>query len=194
MITFLDRIAIASAGPRIQRALNLSADQWGWVLGAFILSYGLFEIPSGALGDRWGPRPTLTRIVVWWTAFTALTSAAFSFVPLVLIRFLFGAGEAGAYPNMAAVTGRWFPAKARARAQGFIWGASRLGGALSPLLVVPLQIWIGWRQAFVVLGAIGLLWAAAWHIWYPATEPVTQSSYQAAPYGRLLRAPQLRLI
>lgn len=193
-ITFLDRIAIASAGPRIQRSLHLSADQWGWVLGSFILAYGLFEIPGGALGDRNGPRNMLTRIVIWWSAFTALTGAAFSFVPLVTIRFLFGAGEAGAYPNMAAVTARWFPAKERAQAQGFIWGASRFGGALAPLLVVPLQNWIGWRQTFVVFGVIGLLWVLAWRIWYPVTESVTQPIHKTAPYGRLLRAKQLWLI
>jgi predicted MFS family arabinose efflux permease len=194
MITFLDRIAIASAGLRIQQDLRLSADQWGWVLGAFILAYGLFEIPAGALGDRNGPRNVLTRIVIWWSAFTALTGAAFSFAPLVAIRFLFGAGEAGAYPNMAAVTARWFPVKERARAQGFIWGASRFGGALAPLLVVPLQAWIGWRQTFVVFGAIGVLWVIAWRVWYPASEPATQRLHTSAPYGRLLRAKQLWLI
>jgi predicted MFS family arabinose efflux permease len=194
MITFLDRIAIASAGLRIQQDLQLSADQWGWVLGAFILAYGLFEIPAGALGDRNGPRNVLTRIVIWWSAFTALTGAAFSFVPLVAIRFLFGAGEAGAYPNMAAVTARWCPAKERAQAQGFIWGASRFGGALAPLLVVPLQAWIGWRQTFIVFGAIGVLWVIAWRVWYPAAEPATQPLHTSAPYGRLLRAKQLWLI
>jgi ACS family glucarate transporter-like MFS transporter len=195
MITFLDRIAIASAGPRIQQALHLSADQWGWVLGAFILAYGLFEIPTGAMGDRRGPKSVLTRIVIWWSAFTALTGAAFSFGPLVTIRFLFGAGEAGAYPNMAAVTARWFPVKERAQAQGFIWGASRLGGALAPLLVVPLQRWIGWRQTFVVFGAVGLLWAVAWRAWYPtAGEPSANFHYAAARYGRLLRVKQLWLI
>ena len=195
MVTFLDRIAIASAGPRIQQALHLSAGQWGWVLGAFILAYGVFEIPTGAMGDRNGPRNVLTRIVIWWSAFTALTGAAFSFAPLVAIRFLFGAGEAGAYPNMAAVTARWFPVEERAQAQGFIWGASRFGGALAPLLVIPLQNWIGWRQTFVVLGAIGVLWVIAWRVWYPAAaEPTSQLVHGAAPYGRLLRAKQLWLI
>ena len=194
MITFLDRIAIASAGPRIQQALHLSAGQWGWVLGAFILAYGLFEIPAGAMGDRNGPRNVLTRIVIWWSAFTALTGAAFSFAPLVAIRFLFGAGEAGAYPNMAAVTARWFPVGERARAQGFIWGASRFGGALAPLLVIPLQNWIGWRQAFVFFGLIGVLWVLAWRVWYPEAEQEMKPSHKAAPYRRLLRAKQLWLI
>jgi MFS transporter, ACS family, glucarate transporter len=165
MVTFLDRIAIASAGPRIQRALHISASQWGWVLGAFILSYGLFEIPTGAMGDRVGPRKVLTRIVLWWSAFTALTGLAWSFAPLVAIRFMFGAGEAGAYPNMSAITARWFPLKERAQAQGFIWAASRFGGALAPVLVIPLQTSIGWRWTFAVLGALGVLWTVAWMAW-----------------------------
>lgn len=195
MITFLDRIAIASAGPRIQRALRLSADQWGWVLGAFILSYGLFEIPTGALGDRRGARGVLTRIVLWWSAFTALTGAAFSFGTLVGIRFLFGAGEAGAYPNMSAVVRNYLPDNERARAQGFIWAASRLGGALAPLIVVPLQIWIGWRQTFLVLGAIGLLWAILWRRSLP-DPPREQpgATGEPAPYRQLLREKQMWLI
>ena len=137
-IAFLDRLAIAVAGPRMQDELQIRPDQWGWVLGAFALAYGLFEIPSGASGDRLGQRRVLTRIVVLWSAFTALTAAATGFVQLMVIQFLFGAGEAGAYPNVSGVIARWFPASERARSQGAVWAASRIGGALSPLLVVPL--------------------------------------------------------
>lgn len=128
IITFLDRIAIASAGPRIQDELHIAADRWGWIIGAFVFAYGLFEVPTGALGDRLGQRRVLTRIVLWWSAFTSLTGAATGFFPLLGIRFLFGAGEAGAYPNISGVLSRWFPAGERARTQGFIWGASRFGG------------------------------------------------------------------
>jgi MFS transporter, ACS family, glucarate transporter len=183
MITFLDRIAIASAGPRIQQALRISSSQWGWVLGAFILSYGLFEIPTGALGDRTGPAWVLTRIVLWWSVFTALTGVAWSFVPLVAVRFLFGAGEAGAYPNMSAVTARWFPNTERAKPQGFIWAASRFGGALAPLIVIPLQRWVGWRWTFVVLGAVGVLWALAWQIWLVPGD-IDQPGSAAPAHGR----------
>ena len=157
IITFLDLISIAVAGPRIQRDLNISTEHWGWVLGAFVLSYGLFEIPTGALGDRIGPRRVLSRIVLWWSGFTALTGLATGFVPLLATRFLFGAGEAGAYPNISGVITRWFPAGERARLQGYIWAASRLGGALSPLIVVRLQSAAGWRTTFGLLGATGVL-------------------------------------
>ena len=148
--------------------------RWGWILGAFVLSYGLFEIPTGALGDRLGPRRVLTRIVVWWSAFTALTGLAFGFYGLLATRFLFGMGEAGAYPNISAALARWFPATSRAQAQGFIWGASRLGGALAPLIVVPLQRTLGWRTTFLLLGLVGAVWAASWYFWYrdsPKDQP-----------------------
>ena len=166
MITFMDRLAIAVAGPRIQAELGITPQEWGWVLGVFVLAYGLFEIPTGAMGDRSGRRRILVRIVLWWSAFTALTGLATGFVPLVIIRFLFGAGEAGAYPNMAGVVSRWFPIHERARAQGFIWGASRAGGAIAPLLVVPIQTTFGWRTSFWVFGTIGVAWAAVWWWWF----------------------------
>jgi MFS family permease len=210
IITFLDRIAIASAGTRIQDDLHISAELWGWILGAFVLSYGLFEAPTGALGDRLGQRRVLTRIVLWWSAFTSLTGAATGFLPLLATRFLFGAGEAGAYPNISGVLTRWFPKGERARTQGFIWGASRFGGALAPLLVVPLQAAVGWRMAFVIFGAAGILWAMFWRIWYhdnPAKQPGISRAeldeisrngapraHAGAPWGLLLRQPQLWLI
>ena len=174
VITFLDRLAIAVAGPRIQDDLHIPPEKWGWVLGAFALAYGIFEIPSGASGDRLGQRRVLTRIVVWWSAFTALTAAATSYLQLIVTQFLFGAGEAGAYPNASGVIARWFPKVERARTQGAVWAASRVGGALSPLLVIPLLDAIGWRGMFCVFSALGLCWAAAWRSWFhdnPAEQP-----------------------
>ena len=110
VITYLDRVCIAVAGPRMQDALQISPEAWGWVTSVFFLSYGIFEIPTGALGDRIGPRRVLTRIVAWWSAFTALTGVVSNYYVLVAVRFCFGAGEAGAYPNVSVVIGRWIPA------------------------------------------------------------------------------------
>ena len=197
IITFLDRIAIASAGPRIQQELHISPQMWGWIIGAFVLSYALFEIPTGALGDRLGHRQVLTRVVVWWSAFTCLTGVALSSPQLLLTRFLFGAGEAGAYPNMAGILARWVPPQERARTQGYIWAASRFGGALAPLLVVPLQIHLGWRWTFVLFGCVGLLWAAVWRRFYrdPAVlQTVPLAEHTAIPWNALLASKQLRLI
>ena len=109
VITYLDRVCIAVAGPRMQDDLHISPEAWGWVTSVFFLSYSAFEIPTGALGDRIGPRRVLTRVVTWWSAFTALTGTVSNYYVLLLVRFCFGAGEAGAYPNASAVIARWIP-------------------------------------------------------------------------------------
>ncbi len=166
VVTYLDRICIAVAGPRMQADLDISPEKWGWVLGAFTITYALFEIPSGALGDRLGQRKLLTRIVIWWSVFTSLTGAVSSYFLLLTTRLFFGAGEAGAFPNASGSISRWFPVVERARAQGVVWMASRVGGALTPLLVVPIQQRYGWRVSFWLLGIIGLVWAAVWAVWY----------------------------
>lgn len=194
VLTFLDRLCISVAGPRMQAELNIPPEQWGVVLSAFVLAYGLFEIPTGMMGDRSGQRGVLTRIVLWWSAFTALTGSMTSFLPLVVTRFLFGAGEAGAYPNMSGVVRRWFPVHERARAQGFIWGASRFGGALAPLLVVPVQQTYGWRAGFWIFGVVGVLWCAAWWLYYRDEGAPYPPASHAAPVGLMFRSPQLWLI
>ena len=166
MITYIDRVCIGFAGPRMQDDLGLTPEQYGLVLSAFALAYMIFEIPSGALGDKIGPRKVLTRIVIWWSVFTSLTGAAANYTWLLIIRFLFGAGEAGAYPNSSGSVSRWFPATERARAHGLIWMASRVGGAVTPFLVVPIQAAYGWRAAFYVFGILGVIWAAIWYGWF----------------------------
>lgn len=174
IITYLDRVCISVAGPRMQGDLHISTVAWGWVTGVFAFSYALFEIPSGAMGDRIGPRRVLTRIVLWWSAFTSLTGAVSNYYLLLLIRFCFGMGEAGAYPNVSVVVTRWFPARQRARAYGIIVMASQVGGAISPLLVVPIQMRYGWRASFYVFGVLGISWGIVWYQWFrdsPAEKP-----------------------
>lgn len=166
VITYLDRVCIAVAGPRMQDSLHISPRAWGWVTGVFFLSYGLFEIPTGALGDRIGPRKVLTRIVIWWSAFTSVTGVVSSYAWLVLVRFCFGMGEAGAYPNASVVIARWIPPLRRARAWGIVWMTSQIGAALSPLIVVPIQVRYGWRASFMVFGFLGVIWAVVWYAWF----------------------------
>jgi MFS transporter, ACS family, glucarate transporter len=210
IILFLDRICIAVAGPRMQTELDIPPDRWGWILGAFMLAYGLFEIPTGAMGDRYGQRSVVTRIVLWWSSFTALTGVVSGFLPLVTVRFLFGMGEAGAYPNATGSIARWFPVGERARAQGWVLGAGRVGGALTPLLVVPIQRAFGWRASFWIFGLLGVVWAVLWHRFYrdiPAAHPRITSAEQAeigavapgpgpgrTPWRVLVRARTLWLI
>jgi MFS transporter, ACS family, glucarate transporter len=165
-ITYLDRVCISVAGPRMQEDLGIDAIGWGWVTGMFTLAYCFFEIPTGMLGDRIGPRRVLTRIVVWWSGFTALTGAMTGLYPLLLTRFLFGAGEAGAFPNASVVVSRWFPPRQRATMSGVILMASQVGGAVAPLLVLPIQMRYGWRMSFFVFGVAGLVWAAVWYAWF----------------------------
>ena len=166
VITYLDRVCIAVAGPRMQDDLHISPEAWGWVTSVFFLSYSAFEIPTGALGDRVGPRRVLTRIVAWWSAFTALTGTVSNYYVLLLMRFCFGAGEAGAYPNASAVIARWIPVAKRTRAWGIVWMTGQVGAALSPLLVVPIQIRYGWRAPFFVFGLVGVAWSLAWYVWF----------------------------
>jgi MFS transporter, ACS family, glucarate transporter len=166
IITFLDRVCMNVVSKYVKADLHLNNQSFGYILGAFSLAYALFELPTGILGDRIGPRKILTRVVFWWSGFTALTGTAFGFFYLLIVRFLFGVGEAGAYPNASIVISRWFPAVEVGRAQSVIWAAGRIGGALTPLLVIPLVHTFGWRYAFFILGVVGSAWAMVWYFWF----------------------------
>jgi sugar phosphate permease len=201
VITYIDRVCISVAGPRMQQDLDISPERWGWVTSIFALSYALFEIPSGAMADRIGARKVLTRIVLWWSAFTSITGAVSNYFVLLIVRFCFGAGEAGAYPGSTSSVSRWFPVAERARATGAVWMASRLGGAISPVLVVPIQALYGWRTSFYVFGIMGVIWCLAWWRWYrdnPADKvgitkmeldeigPPAKRGHHGLPWGKVL--------
>lgn len=210
VITFLDRINITMAGSKIMEDLDLSIEQWGWVLSAFIASYGLLQIPLGVMGDKFGQRKTLTWIVVWWSLFTILTGFSGGFASMILIRFAFGIGEAGAYPNITGAIGRWFPKTERGKAQGYVWAASRLGGALTPFIVIPVILYMGWREAFYILGSAGFIWVIVWYFWYkdnPALKKgITATEIDeigetevvktkiAVPWKKITRNPQFWMI
>jgi sugar phosphate permease len=166
VVTYLDRVCISAAAPDIMKDLHLTVLEMSAVFSAFTLAYSLFEIPSGWLGDVRGPRRVLTRIVLWWSGFTMLTGAARGFQSLVAIRFLFGAGEAGAFPNIARSFSRWFPRVERGRANGVMFLGSRMGGMLAAPIALPLIGRWGWRACFVFFGLLGLVWSAAWYAWY----------------------------
>jgi len=165
-ITYIDRVCISVAGPRMQEELHIDPVRWGWVTAIFTLSYALFEIPTGTLGDRIGARRVLTRVVLWWSAFTSLTGRMTNYYFLLLTRFCFGAGEAGAFPNASIVIARWFPPIQAARIPAVILAASQIGGAVAPLLVLPIQIRFGWRASFYMFGVVGVVWAAVWYSWF----------------------------
>jgi MFS family permease len=166
MVTYLDRVCIGVLAPAIRRDLGLSEMQMSWVFSAFALAYAAFEIPTAWWADRIGSRAVLTRIVIWWSAFTMATAAAWNLASLLVIRFLFGAGEAGAWPNAARVFSRWVPAGERGLVQGIFFSGAHLAGGITPGLVTLLSLWLPWRGVFLLFGGIGLLWAWAWYRWF----------------------------
>jgi len=173
-ITYLDRVTISVTSRDVACVLRLSPTEMGYVFSAFYLAYALFEIPSGWWGDRVGTRRVLTRIVCWWSAFTVLTGAAFNFASMIAIRFLFGAGEAGALPNVARTFSRWFPRRERGTAQGTFFMSMHLAGGLTPMLVTALLAFFDWRKLFALFGSLGFVWSLAWYRWFrdaPAEHP-----------------------
>lgn len=229
MITYLDRVAFGSVAPTLAVELSLtSVADLKWAFTAFAIAYALFEIPTGWLGDVWGPRSTLLRIVLWWSACTALTGAVGmkigSFVfgglgTLVVLRFLFGAGEAGAFPNIARALHNWFPANQGATAQGWVWMSGRIAGGLTPLiwtLLVTGTAWtpalVSWRTAFALFGLLGVVWCVAF-AWFfrdrPRNHPAvneaeriaiehdrdtSNAAHEVPPIGRMLLSRNLWLI
>jgi MFS family permease len=159
-------VAISGAAGPISHDLHLSKQQMGLVFGAFGLSYALFEIPMGLLGDRLGTRRTLAQIVLAWSAFTALTGAAWNVTSLVAIRFLFGAGEAGCFPNLTRMLTVWLPPRERVTAQSLMWACARWGGAATPPLTLLCITWFGWRRAFVGFALLGLAWCIVFLAWF----------------------------
>ncbi|MFN8685141.1 MAG: MFS transporter, partial [Acidobacteriota bacterium] len=162
----IDRVSISFAGPNMRKDLGLDSAQFGWVLAAFAWAYALFEIPGGWMGDKMGPRKVLTRIVIWWSFFTAATGWAMNYVYLLVVRALFGAGEAGAFPNITKAFSTWLPPAEKSRAQGIVWMSARWGGAFTPLLMAALFQMIDWRVAFQIFGVLGVIWCFFFYAWY----------------------------
>lgn len=178
-ITYMDRIAIANLAKYISKDLSLTDAQMSVVFSAFTLAYGLFEIPTGWWGDRVGTRRVLMRIVSWWSSFTIATAFVFSFPSLLVTRFLFGLGEAGAWPNAARTFSRWFPLQERGTAQGIFFMGAHFGAAYSPLLIQFLLRIVDWRGVFILFGAVGFVWAALWYWWF-RDDPAQHPSVSAA--------------
>ncbi len=196
VLLYVDRVCISTAKEPISRDLGLSDEQFGWILSAFALGYALLQTPTGALSDRFGPRRILAGIVALWSLFTGLTAMAWNFGSMLVIRFLFGAGEAGAFPGMARSIFAWMPMKERGLATGINFAGGRLGAAFAMPAVAGMIGWIGWKQSFVVLMVVGFFWALAWVWWFrddPAFHPrITQqerdyilAQRQQAPAGGL---------
>ena len=189
-VAYLDRVAISSAAPAMQADLGLTDQQLGNVFSIFLLAYALFEVPSGWLADRFGARWMMTRIVLWWSAMTALTGAAAGYLSLLAIRWLFGMGEAGVLPSLSRAFSRWLPAHARGQAFGFTIMAAALGGAATQPLVTTLLARFSWREAFPIFGSVGMIWAAAWFWWF-RDDPREHRSVNAAELALIGGEPEM---
>jgi MFS family permease len=191
----------------LEHVANLSR-----AFAAFNLAYAAFEVPTGWLGDVFGPRATLIRVVLWWSFFTAVTAfvgviPAFGLTTLIAVRFLFGMGEAGAFPNITRALHNWFPVGERGMAQGWVWMSARLMGGLTPLVWTALVVWSGWswRSAFVIFGAVGVLWCIAFASWFrnrpeevraanDAERTLIRGDDAAATASAEMRVPWLKLL
>ncbi len=208
-ITYMDRVVLSSAAPEMRKDLGLSLVQMGAILAAFRYSYAIFQVPGGWLGDLIGPRRALALIVSWWSVLTSLTAAGWSAASLIVIRFIFGIGEAGAFPIATRSLSRWILPSERGFAQGITHAGSRLGGTVAPVVAF-LILHYGWRMPFVTFGGVGLLWSAAWFFYYRDTpeqhhgvnaaelEKIHAASGgpgkpvgHAVPWGRILASPVL---
>ena len=179
VITYLDRVCISAAAPAITAEFGFTKSQMGNIFSAFTVAYAVFEIPSGWLGDRFGTRRALTRIVLWWSAFTALTGAVFGFWSMFAVRFLFGAGEAGAFPNIARSVADWLPQAEQGRGMSMSFRGLATGAALSAPVVLTLQKWQGWRWTFLEFGLLGAGWAFVWYRWFrdkPEEHPAVNAA------------------
>jgi sugar phosphate permease len=165
-ITYMDRVCMYAAAPVMSRELGFDKLTIGIIFSSFAWGYSLFQVPAGWLADKIGPRRMLSAIVTWWSAFTALTAAGWSLPSFVAIRFLFGAGEAGAFPSATRAFSRWLATSERGFAQGVTHAGSRLAGALTHAVTAVLMTTWGWRFPFLLFGSLGLIWAVIWFLWY----------------------------
>ncbi len=161
----------------------------GYVFAAFAWAYALFEIPGGWMGDWLGPRRVLLRIVTWWSICTAAMGWMWSLTSMIVTNFLFGAGEAGCFPNLTKVFTTWLPRRERVRAQGIMWMSARWGGAFTPMLVVWMLHFVNWRRTFQIFGGLGVIWAVFFYRWF-RDNPARPSERQCSRTGAARRSRQ----
>jgi len=222
VITYIHRVGFATASAEFKTSLGLSDEQLGGLMAAFMVGYGLFEIPWGFLGDRLGVRNILAAIILGGSTLTACL-ALVGFLPphvvvvfasLMVLRFLFGAFQAGTFPTISRTMADWMPTTERGSAQGAIWMSSRLGGALAPLLLVWLLAFLGdWKLPLVLVSCMGLAWCALFWPWFRnRPEDMGQvneserklilagravraaNGHGSVPWAKLMRTPSVRAL
>ncbi|WP_195780476.1 MFS transporter [Priestia megaterium] len=166
LITFMDRTNISIAAPYISKEFEFNQVTMGFIFSAFTWAYAIGQVPGGWLGDKFGPRNILTIIVSFWSLMTMVTAHAVGYYSFLIIRFLFGLGEAGAFPTATRAMQLWFAKEERGFVQGLTHAFSRLGAAIVPPLAVSIIALWGWRSLFYIFGAAGIIWAILFFIVY----------------------------
>lgn len=162
VLLYVDRACISAAKKDISSDLGFSMTDFGWIMAIFTLGYALFQAPSGKLADKRGAHGVIGGIVIFWSFLTAITGFAWSYASMLAIRFLFGAGEAGAFPALSKVVYNWFPVSERGIIQGINFSGSRIGAAFAMPLVAWMLHEIGWRHTFLAFGIIGVVYGVLW--------------------------------
>jgi sugar phosphate permease len=184
LITYLDRVNISTAAPVISKEFGFDNIMMGYIFSAFVWAYALFQVPGGWLSDRFGARKVLGSVVGYWSVMTAATGLAFSATSFIVIRFLFGVGEAGAFPGATRAMQLWYPRQERGFVQGITHSASRAGAAIAPPIVLLIMINLGWRWSFYICGMIGFVWALWWS-WSYRNLPEEHSMVNPAELERI---------
>jgi sugar phosphate permease len=197
-IMYMDRVCMGSAAPTIMKEFGLDKITMGWSSSAFNFAYAMFQVPGGWMADRFGPRIVLAAAMTWWSLFTVATGLTWNAVSLAVARFLFGMGEAAAFPAASRALVRWLPVSQRAFGQGFQHAGSRFGAAVTPPIVVGLIAALSWHWVFYIFGAVGIVWAVGWYLYYrdypqdhsgvnqAELEVLAASGFTSKPKGKLI--------
>jgi sugar phosphate permease len=170
-IAYIDRVNISVAGPLLRQEMGLSPTQLGLVFSAFAYPYAAMQILGGWLADKFGPRLVLTVLSLIWAAATIMSGLAWGVASLVVFRFLLGIGEGGAFPTATRAFTYWMPLGERGFAQGITHSFARLGGAVTPPIVLAIVAAYSWRESFIVLGVISLIWTIL-YLWLFRNTPL----------------------
>jgi sugar phosphate permease len=170
-IAYIDRVNISVAGPMIRKEFGLSPTELGVIFSAFAYPYAAMQIFGGWCADRFGPRLVLTVLSIIWAVATILCGFAWGLTSLLVFRFILGIGEGGAFPTATRAFTFWMPATERGFAQGITHSFARLGGAITPPIVIGIVALYGWRESFIALGVVSLLWTAL-YVWLFRNTPV----------------------
>ncbi len=180
VINYLDRQTLSVMAPVLLDRFKISATIYSHIIFAFMLAYTVMNGVSGPLLDRLGTKLGYALTIAWWSAAEILHAFSGGAISLGVFRFLLGVGEAGNYPAGVKVIGEWFPPQERSLASGIFNSGAAVGAMLAPPLLAWTVLEMGWQASFVIVGALGFVWLAAWWTFY-RTPPVNPAEPEIPP-------------